>query len=84
MSDYTQRKDGKEYYDSLPKEQQELIYNVMLCTMDMCSELLQNEINRPIMFLESMAYKVCMWEMLDHMSNNEYYNFDKKTWEKLK
>ena len=76
--------DGYDYYKSLPKEQQELITNVMISTMDMCNELMKDEIKYPIVFTESMAYNCFRDEMLGHMLNNEYYDFNTKTWNKLK
>lgn len=43
--------EANKYYQSLPKEQQDLIMNVMLTTMDMCSQLIEED----IVFPESMA-----------------------------
>ena len=73
------RKESKKYFDVLSKEQQDLINKVMHTTMDMCSEL----IDENIVFPEAVAYKVFKWEMLSHMMDNEYYDFKNKTWKKL-
>lgn len=67
-----------QYYRSLPKEQQELIDNVMLSTMDMCADL----IGEAVVFPEIMAYQCMRWEMLDHMLNDEYYDHRDRTWKK--
>lgn len=76
--------DGYDYYKSLPEEQQDFLMNVMITTLGMCSEMLGDEIKYPIVFGESMGYKVFMWEMLGHALNDEYYDFNTKTWNKLK
>ena len=66
--------DVDKYYQSLPKEQQDLITNVMLATMDMCSELLKEN----IIFPEYMAYRVFKLKMLSHMLEDEYFDFKLK------
>lgn len=68
--------EAEKYYLSLPKEQQKLIVDVMLTTMCMCSELT----DEPIVFFETMAYKVFRLEMLSHMLENEYYDYKEKVW----
>lgn len=70
--------DADKYYRSLPKEQQDIIMNVMLTTIDMCSELLEEN----IVFPESMAYRVFKLEMLSHMLEDEYFDFKNKNWKK--
>lgn len=70
--------DADKYYQSLPKEQQDLITNVMLVTMDMCSELLKEN----IIFPEYMAYHVFKLKMLSHMLEDEYFDFKNKNWKK--
>lgn len=78
MNDMSKIK-GYEYFRSLPKERQELIDNVMLSTMDMCSEMT----DQPIAFHETAAYQSLKWEMLGHMLNKEYYDHSDKTWKRL-
>lgn len=70
--------DTDKCYQSLPKEQQDLIENVMLTTMDMCSELIEKN----IVFPEYMAYRVFKFEMLNHMMEDEYFDFKNKNWKK--
>lgn len=70
--------EAEEHYRSLPKEQQDLIMNVMLTTMDMCSELIEKN----IVFPEYMTYRVFKFEMLNHMLEDEYFDFKNKNWKK--
>ena len=70
--------EANKYYQSLPKEQQDLIMNVMLTTMDMCSQLIEED----IVFPESMAYRAFRLEMLSHMLEDEYFDFKNKKWKK--
>ena len=72
-------KAGRDFYDSLSDHQKELVDNVMLATMSMCSEWTED----PLFFPEDMAYKIFRSEMLTHMCNDEYYDNDKKQWIKL-
>lgn len=59
-------------FESLPKETQKLITDVMLSTIDMCNEL--SDGYSKIVFFEDMAYKVMRAEMLDHMHRNEWFD----------
>ena len=59
-------------FESLPKETQKLITDVMLSTIDMCNEL--SDGYSKIVFFEDTAYKVMRAEMLDHMHRNEWFD----------
>lgn len=50
----------------------------MLTTMDMCSQLIEED----IVFPESMAYRAFRLEMLSHMLEDEYFDFKNKNWKK--
>ena len=70
--------DGGKYYKSLPEEEQNLIYNVMVTTIDMCNSLS----NDPVIFTEAMAYRAFRNEMIGHMLNKEWYDPKDKCWKK--
>lgn len=59
-------------FESLPKETQNLITDVMLSTIDMCNEL--SDGYSKIVFFEDVAYRVMRAEMLDHMHRNEWFD----------
>ena len=69
---------GHDYLQNLPEDQQDLIDRVMLSTIDMCSEM----IGEDIIFTESAMYRAFKWEMLGHMLQDEYYDFKNKVWKK--
>lgn len=62
--------DGYNYYNNLTPDQQKLIKNVMLTTIDMCNEMAGED----IIFFEDAAIRSFMYEMLGRMINNEYYS----------
>lgn len=79
MSSVKERLNGKNYYNSLPKETQSLITKVMLSTIDMCNELLSRR--EHIVFFEDVAYQVLRDEMLNHMLKEEWFDsFGSQTW----
>lgn len=70
-------KSGQEYYDSLPKETQKLITNVMFSTIDICNEILGTK----LVAFEDVAYKVMREEMLERMINGEWFDaLGSRTW----
>lgn len=69
---------GAKYYKSLSEEQQKLAKDVMMSTMDVISEIL----DEPIVFTESVAYKAMIYEVFGHMIENEYYDHKNKVWKK--
>lgn len=73
------RIDAMKYYESLPKETQELITNVMFSTIDMCNELLDTK----LVYFEDVAYRVMRADMLEHMLNGEWFDaLGDRTWKK--
>lgn len=69
---------AKEFFNSLPVEQQTLIDKVLLSTIDMSNELQ----NTDLIFFEDVAYRLFRYEMLEHMLNDEFYDPKQKNWRK--
>ena len=84
MENIIRRKEGMDYYDSLSKEQKELVDKVFFSTIDICSELMTETEDKPmpIFFYEAVAYKVLRGEMLGHMLAGEMYNAKVREWQK--
>ena len=84
MDDSRARRIGREYYETLTKEQKDLVMKVFLSTIDSCSDLMTETEGKPmpIFFYEDVAYRVMLYETLGHMINNELYNANAKGWQK--
>ena len=74
------RLESYNYYRSLPRVQQELIDAIIYTTMDMYSEFTDVDIE----FTEHMSYKAFKLDIIGHMLDNEYFDYNTKTWEQLK
>jgi len=84
MDDIVRRFEGDKYFNSLSKEEQDLITKVFLATIDVCSEIVTESLDKPvpIFFYEDVAYKVLKYEMLGHMLADELYNANVRAWQK--
>ena len=68
-------------FETLPKETQKLITDVMLTTMDMCNEL--SDGYSKIVFFEDVALRVMRAEILDHINKKEWFDvLGDRTWKK--
>ena len=73
------RKEVIEYYNDLDDYMKIMIDEIMSSTMNLCSELL----NEPLYFKNSEDYDNFRIEMLYHLFNREYYDYDSKKWIKI-
>lgn len=76
---------AKDFWNSLTKEQQLYLEDIMLSTMDMCNFIMKDDPNPPMIeFSDTKSYEIFRDQMLEHLLNKEYFDIREKQWKILK